>query len=290
MYRAERPGDRPQVLALWKEVFGDEAAVASRLLDDFAGSGNVYVAEEDGRVIAQLLAVPCMVGGCIGAYLYALATEPNQRGRGVMGGLMAYAQKVTSAAGGTFFALIPASGSLFGYYERLGFETVFLRHAVQDSSGQPEGDFTRGKISEEMFSELRKRHLGCGMIAFDGPRTGLALEEQWESGCETFYCDDGYALCLKVGETLFVTELAVPGEELARRLVSSALTQTGCCRAKIALPASSLLYTVDASDADRTAEAQFKWWGPEPPATLYLRYALDDLPARIRKNGADRID
>ena len=44
-----QPGDKPVLLDLWQEVFGDGADYAAPCLDIFAGEGNVLVADVHGR-------------------------------------------------------------------------------------------------------------------------------------------------------------------------------------------------------------------------------------------------
>jgi predicted N-acetyltransferase YhbS len=217
IFRQAELGDRQELNRLWAKVFGDDKAVSDRLLDDFAGWNNIYVACDNDRLIAQLLAVPCSVGKHKGAYLYALATAPEYRGRGVMSGLMEFTQKQVSADGVMFFVLIPASASLFKYYSRLGFETGYMNSVILEKADLSDDDIPTANLSSDfvikriptnIYLKLRNKFMVDGVVTFDEVRTALALEEQWYCGCSSAYSRSGYMIYLKVKDTLFVTELA----------------------------------------------------------------------------------
>ena len=59
------------------------------------------------------------------AYLYAAATLPQYRSRGIMGGMIRFAADFCRSAGFHSIVLVPAEESLFGYYGRSGFKTAF---------------------------------------------------------------------------------------------------------------------------------------------------------------------
>lgn len=312
--RKAEPSDRRQIINLWVKVFGDSEDVAARLLDDFAGEGNVYVAEESGKVVAQLLAVPCEAGSEKGAYLYGLATDPEYRSKGIMGQMMKYAEAQIAERGDTFFVLIPASRSLFDYYDAHGFKNMFLKTAnldltsdrelsnmgknTPDNINNDEADgscnIKHRQIPTDLFIRLRNRYLDSDLVTFSDDRVNFELEEQWYYECKVGYCHQGYIFYLKVDDTLYITEVAVETQRIAKQLIYSACHHTGCRQVKVTLPEESTLFSsLDDvgkwSVPERTLQAQYKWWGPGSPPDFYLRFALDDLPARIISNKADII-
>ena len=94
---------------IWAEAFGDPAEFSKMVFEKFAGPGNVYVEEAEGRVAAILSAVPCTLKGRKGFYFYGLATEKSQQGKGLMKSLMAFAENALHTEGAEFVCLIPAS-------------------------------------------------------------------------------------------------------------------------------------------------------------------------------------
>ncbi len=289
IFRQAQPRDRARIVSIWMEVFGDEEAVATRLLDDFAGPDNIYVAEEDGRVIAQLLTVPCECGGHTGAYLYALATVPEYRSRGIMEKLMDYAEEKVRAAGGSFLILIPASLSLFDYYLDRGFENIDLKSIELDLPDTSDNKYKVGEIPAELFIDIRSKYLGGDIVNFSTDRVDFELEEEWYYECSSVYCEDGYAIYMKEDDILFITEVAAATEVMARDLIAYAKKITGCETVRLTLPVESDLFSDVGTFSEQTPQAQFRWWGTGIPPNFYIRFALDDLPYRIKENKADKF-
>lgn len=300
MMRKATLKDYPQLIALWKKTFGDDEDIVKRLLDEFAGEGNIYVAEstsESGkRIVAQLLTVPCDAGGKKGAYLYALATDPDYRGQGIMGQLMEYAQTQIASDGYSFFVLIPASRSLFDYYESHGFDTVSLMNLdftsdffTQDSTLDnitnivDDKEINNGQIKAEIFLRCRYSLMDASVVEFDINRTALELEDLWLTGFNSVYYDnsndstdhkEGYAIYLNDSSTLFVPEIAANSQIAAEALILEALKKTGSDRVKITLPVGSKLFS-KVEEKEPIPQAQFKWWDDDKPNDLYIRFALD---------------
>lgn len=61
------------------------------------------------------------------AYLYGVATAPECRGEGRSSRLIGAAAEVMRRQGFVGIVTVPADAGLFGFYERLGFHTVFYR-------------------------------------------------------------------------------------------------------------------------------------------------------------------
>ena len=79
MFRVAEKSDAAQLTGLFSAVFGDPEPVAANIFEKFAGYENVFLAEEEGRVIASLCAVPVTLQGRKGAYYYGVCTRPERR-------------------------------------------------------------------------------------------------------------------------------------------------------------------------------------------------------------------
>ncbi len=131
---------RKSMQELWSLVFGDEWEYLEDFFNTFfpdphlsgpnaetgcmTSDGNRILFVCDGeRVISQLFMIPYEIGGMRekAAYLYALATHPDYRGRGLMGELIRKAQQLVRESGMAGAFLIPAEETLKGYYEGYGF-------------------------------------------------------------------------------------------------------------------------------------------------------------------------
>ncbi|MCI9394207.1 MAG: GNAT family N-acetyltransferase [Oscillospiraceae bacterium] len=125
--RTAHPSDLPAFSALWELAFQDGPEVSRFVFEKLVHPEHVYLAEEDGRLLAILSAVPGQVEDARGSYFYGLATQPEAQGCGLMTQLMDHVCGLLRDQGQKFVCLVPASESLFGYYAQRGFETAFYR-------------------------------------------------------------------------------------------------------------------------------------------------------------------
>jgi ribosomal protein S18 acetylase RimI-like enzyme len=95
---------------------------------------NTLVYLEQGRVVSSLTLLPVTVvtpaRSFPAAYVYAVATLPGFRRRGMAGALLQHAETVMRARGVEALLLAPASEDLYGYYARFGYRTCFYRKGI----------------------------------------------------------------------------------------------------------------------------------------------------------------
>ena len=124
-----------QLRALWRDAFGDDDAFIDAFFAIYGSEGVVHTLSLDGRVVAALYALPCSV--CSGsvslpaAYIYAIATVPDCRGRGYMRKLLAEVEALLAERGCRVFFLLPADEGLRRMYARVGYEPC-SRSAVEN--------------------------------------------------------------------------------------------------------------------------------------------------------------
>lgn len=115
--RPSRLSDREALQALWKMVFGDDDRYIETFFRLFFGPGTAAVAESEGQITA---AAHCIPFGSA-RYIYAVATHPLWRGRGL-------GRAVTLAAAGSGPAyLCPADRTLMDWYISMGARIVSFR-------------------------------------------------------------------------------------------------------------------------------------------------------------------
>lgn len=120
-----------QVIALWQEVFGDERGFIRQYLDDFFVDGCSLAVVRDGDRIVSMLNLmefnfresnlPTSKCG----YIYAAATHPEYRSKGLMSDLIEFVLQAGRVRGYAMVFLIPAENSLFDYYKSRGFTDAF---------------------------------------------------------------------------------------------------------------------------------------------------------------------
>lgn len=274
--RPAAPGDLADVLDIWAGAFGDAPEAVCDMLSDFVGEGNLYVAGE-GRADAILSAVPCHAGGVRGAYFFALATRPEARGRGLMAGLMAGAERRAAEAGLGFACLIPASRSLFDYYGRLGYETLHLRRfslQLRPGGGAP------AALGDAGYLARRERWLPGPAVCFDDARQLLLLREAADLGFGFAGRRGAVMVCGVRAGRLAVAELAARGQAEAEALLNAAAAAAGSHSAELTLAEGSPLF---AGQGSLQPAGQVKWLAPgarEALPGLYLRFGMDLVYAK----------
>ena len=132
---------------MWMEVFGDEREVVDRYMVEFSNEQNMLLHKEQGRVVSMLHIVDIATDYGPTAYLYAIATAPEWRGRGFATELITKAISLARERGSRAVMLIPSEESLVGYYERFGFGAPCYKldfsNGFDLGTGNPEHDIAQ---------------------------------------------------------------------------------------------------------------------------------------------------
>lgn len=107
---------------LWKRVFGDEREFVDLFLSEVYRPENTLVRYAEGHVAAMLHIVDIATKYGPTGYLYAIATDPARRGRGLASELVTEAVALLRERGYKAAMLIPSEPSLKEFYARFGFE------------------------------------------------------------------------------------------------------------------------------------------------------------------------
>ena len=224
MIRPAKAGDERGLRRIWAECFGDPEAYVDFFFQNAFEPEKTLVCEEGGAPCAMLFLLDCSVwiGGreVPAAYLYAAATLPAYRSRGIMGRMIGYAADYVRSCGYGGIVLVPAEPGLFDYYGRFGFQTCFydvLEELV--SGGEPSGaagpsaDPADFSALEQMRRTVLKE---CGGMMWNGRQFDYALREHLFTGGRIFQTQEGYALYHCAGDVCSVDEMiALPGREQA---------------------------------------------------------------------------
>lgn len=130
--RLSRPEDIPALRALWSLAFGDEGAYVDNFFKTYYRPERMLVLEAEGAVRAMTawfdtrFVVPGR-GTYRAAYLYAVATHPSWRSRGLSGRLLAWADGYFRSLDIPAVTTVPAQPSLHNFFAANGFGECF-RH------------------------------------------------------------------------------------------------------------------------------------------------------------------
>ncbi len=206
-FRLAQPSDQPGICALWQEAFGDSREAVENFFRTFPRCRS-YVAAESGQVLAMVHALPqTLFPNLPAAYLYAVATAPSHRRRGLCRRLMEAAQEDLRTHGFRLAVLTPAEPSLFEFYGAMGYTAAFSRGHCPFPGGTV--------ISAEEYATLREQllcsadHMVCDLQTLRYAQTLYGL---------TFYRTDGGCAAVSPQKALEVLPQDLGGSPCAMAL------------------------------------------------------------------------
>lgn len=150
---------------LWKTVFGDPDSFIDAFFEIAFSPERCRCVTENGEIVSALYWLDCECNGRKLAYIYAVATHPEHRGKGLASQLLESTHRHLKAAGYSGAVLKPASG-LFPFYERLGYVTSgFVSHFSVEADSVP-GNLT--ELTPAQYGRLRRSYLPENSVLQEG--------------------------------------------------------------------------------------------------------------------------
>lgn len=179
--RPSLPEDVPAQRELWKLAFGDSDAYIDNFYNTYYRPERVVVLEEGG-VLRSMTAwfdtafvIPGQ-GEYRTAYLYAVATHPGCRGRGLAARLLAGADEYFRSLDIPAVTTVPAEPSLHNFFGANGFRECFrtLRVALRrEELTQPPSNILRpappgeyGRVREKLLAGIPHIAYPAGALAY----------------------------------------------------------------------------------------------------------------------------
>ena len=252
MIRFGEDRDHSQVKTLWRDVFGDSAESIDFYFSNRHENQNMLVADVDGVIAGMLTMLPLMLGFGReirpGRYIYAVATAPTYRKQGISTQLLVYCHTYMAKNNETAAVLTPASESLFSFYGKRGYETVFYNNRITlPSSGLPvcPQDAVCTLCTVEDFYRIRGAFFSDSRLFVRWGKEQLAYiaKSAQAFGDGVYYFrtlkGEGYAFCGWRGPRIYIREIALIHMELSAAI--SILHQTlGALEYEIFLPEGSI--------------------------------------------------
>lgn len=151
------PAQIPQLLKLWKEVFGEYDGFWELFLDTAFQPDHCRCITEKGQVLAGLYWFDCGCGEDQIAYIYAVVTDPAHRGKGLCRKLMEDVHKLLRDQGYASVMLVPADAGLREMYRKMGYaDCTRISEITCTPTDTP---VTIRNIGTEEYAALRRKLL-----------------------------------------------------------------------------------------------------------------------------------
>ncbi len=211
---------------LWHIVFGDDLSYIDFFFQNCYPFSRAVVAKNDeNKVIAMLFLIPskALIDGKEHKteYIYAVGTHPDYRKRGISGELLSFTHKALKNEGALFSYLRPAEQSLFGFYEKYGYKTLF---------GMDELDFIGDLSNAELLVTTSLPEMQQSILDFvKDKELAVIWDKQMlcyiekELNGETLRLEDNsaFGVCYNYGDYYFVKELHSKTKTDRLRLLAS---------------------------------------------------------------------
>ncbi len=243
--------DIPALRALWKAAFGDGDAFLNAFFSTAFSPRRCRCLFLEDTLAAALYWFDCQYRGKPAAYLYAIATAPGFRHRGLCRRLMADTHLQLSDLGYTAAFLVPAEPSLFSFYSALGYHIFSTAQTDTVAASQLPEALT--KIGPQEYACRRRALLPPDSVIQEEEALAL-LNTQGE-----FYAGEGFLFPLIREEGgIFLPEYL--GDPARLPGIAAALGQSSL---RVRLPGGDIPFSMSLALAD------------SPWLTGYLGLALD---------------
>ena len=195
------PEQLPILQQLWKTAFGDTEEFLSVFFSTAYSPLRCRIARENGETLGMLYWFDVTCREQKMAYLYAVATHPKHRGKGVCRRLMEDTHALLRENGYAGALLVPQTEALRNMYSAFGYRSCITVSETFCAAGSAPAELHR--IDAQEFARLRRESLPEGGVIQEGENLRF-LEAQAQ-----FYRGANFLLAALPAEenTLFGAEL-----------------------------------------------------------------------------------
>jgi hypothetical protein len=224
IYRITRPGDEKQLLRVWSLAYGGDVDCATIYFDKYYTPGDGVAAQVGDELCSAIYLIDGFllhfpgkpVKSC--SYLYALGTPDMYRGKGYGGKTIWRSGVVGYDRGADYVCFLPASPSLYRWYEGIiGTRTVFFRRefSVSRQEGAEVAQLT--PISPLEY-DSRRETLLSGTPHAQPPIKAISMQSDY---CQlygggifalSYHGQEGICALDREGDEITFRELLFPGD------------------------------------------------------------------------------
>ncbi|MDR2802450.1 MAG: GNAT family N-acetyltransferase [Prevotellaceae bacterium] len=271
---------------IWRACFNDADAYIDFYFSERYCPKNTFVHCETGRGVAMMTLLPATVvtphEEFAARYVYAVATLPEFRNKGISFSLAQQADEQARTENCALEIVVPATPELFHFYARQGFSTTFYHRIVEFSADEiAPADVLEGTPLQEAetFFTLRERYFATDgfFVRWDSAALQYILKESRLLQGDVYYFsqgdDDGYVVVEPKNNIMLLKEVALTPALAPAALHFLKQRYAHCRRFICHLAVNSPLW---AKRGTTEPLAMLKWLIP-PPAAISTVHAYVNL-------------
>ncbi len=220
-FRLAKNEDRKEIMEIFQVSFKETDENLNFFFNHKFKNNNCVVCKDNNKIVAFLNMFDTKLVGVKSLekanYIYAAATHPLYRKNGYMSKLIIYSNMLAESRGHKYSTLLPATDSLYKYYQKLGYINFFKSQFLELNQTEIVKYVNNILQSEKILSfdnlnrlrfNICKDHLGT--IIWNSNDIKYASEMNQNYGGTTVCSNDGYAICYKSdNDTLQIIEFMV---------------------------------------------------------------------------------
>ena len=157
--------DMAQLRRLWELAFGDTDAFLDSFFETAFSSDRCLFLKAEEKIAAALYWFDCEYDGRKAAYVYAVATHPDFRGRGLCRKLMGETHALLKAQGYDAVLLVPQDTGLRKMYAAMGYQDATSVSEFACEAGEP---LALAEVGARDYAALRRKFLPEGGVVQEG--------------------------------------------------------------------------------------------------------------------------
>lgn len=150
---------------LWKLAFGDTEEFLDSFFETAFSSDRCLFWKAEDKIAAALYWFDCEYDGRKAAYIYAVATHTDFRGRGLCRQLMAKTHELLKEQGYDAALLVPQDEGLRKMYAAMGYQDATSVSELTCEAGEPAAC---RKVDAQEYAALRRKLLPEGGVVQEG--------------------------------------------------------------------------------------------------------------------------
>ncbi len=205
--------DYSELKVLFKDIFGDSQKSIDNFFINTVIPENIICVRKGNEIVSALYIIECQLYAFgrlySSAYVYAVGTCEECRGKGLMREAFEYLFAVAKERGYSYLMLVPQTEKLFSMYEKLGFKTCMTVKPVDVHwlCGVKIGTVYDGCCSYELYKKRKIR--GCSNVpcVILGERGYSSFFNPAENSIRVIHSEEGYCVYEILDDYVIIHEI-----------------------------------------------------------------------------------